>query len=178
MLKHTISELKEALLCLQAGQVTLAYPFEPHPVESTFRGLPILDVANCIGCGACVKVCPSRLIETKDDVQYRTLTFSLGRCTYCASCRDICPQKAIAMSTMFETATSSPSDLEIQIQLKLVQCKSCGSIVGTQRMIDLIKLKLEELDLHLEGTPWLDYCETCKRHSFLTVPMLSEEVCP
>ena len=37
MFKHTISELKEALVCLQAGQVTLAYPFQPHPAEGIPR---------------------------------------------------------------------------------------------------------------------------------------------
>ena len=73
MLKHLVSELKEAVLCLQAGQVTLGYPFQPHAPEGNFRGKVVVDTAQCIGCGACAAVCPTGAIEIEDRAGERVL---------------------------------------------------------------------------------------------------------
>ena len=165
MFKHTISELKEALVCLQAGQVTLGYPFQPHPPEGDFRGKPVVEGALCIGCGACAKACPPRLISLSDEDSYRRIHFELGRCTYCGSCRDVCPEKAIRMSEQFETATGSTSDLCIEIRLKTTSCRLCGAVVGTQREIHKIEGKLTEQQLTESAR--LDLCVPCKRKEAL-----------
>jgi hydrogenase-4 component H len=168
MFEHAISELKEALLCLRAGQVTLGYPFEPHPPEPGFRGLPHLDVEKCIGCGACANACPPRLITLHDGDGYRTLDFYLARCTYCARCRDVCPQEALTMSDQFETATPSLDDLHIVIKLKLIYCRECGAVVGTQRSVDKVLAEVpEQLGLPAEEMDWLDLCLDCKREKAL-----------
>lgn len=178
MFKHIISELKEALVCLQAGQVTLAYPFQPHPPGGEFRGKPVLDVDKCIGCGACANACPARLITLDDVNGYRTLHFELGRCTYCASCRDVCPQQALRMSPQFELSTSSLEDLQIYVQFKLVLCRSCGEAVGTQRSVNLVNDKLAASELHQDDRDYLDLCIACKRKLAIHTPSLNLEVVP
>lgn len=177
MFKHTISELKEALFCLRAGQVTLDYPFGPHPPEPNFRGKPGLDVEKCIGCGACANACPPRLITLHDEDGYRTLDFNLARCTYCARCRDVCPQEALTMTDEFETATPSPDDLRITFKLKLVRCRECGAVVATQRSVNKVLAEVpEQMGLAAEAMDWLDLCLQCKREKALQNAVLATEV--
>ncbi len=56
--------------------------------------LPLIDRDRCIGCRACVEVCPTNALT-----QYHNkaeLTFP-QQCTYCTACQDICPKNAIAL---------------------------------------------------------------------------------
>lgn len=164
MLKHLVSELKEAVLCLQAGQVTLGYPFQPHAPEGNFRGKVVVDTAQCIGCGACATACPARLITIRDMAAYRIVDLELRRCTFCAQCRDVCPQKAITLSSQFETASTSMDDLQITLQLKLVRCRECGAPIGTQRATNRIVGELtDKIGIAPERIDWLDLCVACKR---------------
>ncbi len=178
MLKHTISELKEALICLEAGQVTLAYPFVPHPPEENFRGKPVLNTRKCMSCGACANARPSRLIAIRDQGLVRTLSFDLGRCTYCGNCRDACPQEAITLSTQFELSTTATEDLCIQAEFKLVNCRICGQPVGTERQIQVVREKLAASDIQLPNLAYLELCPTCRRREFIQDPTLRLEVRP
>jgi hydrogenase-4 component H len=177
MLKHAVSELKEALLCLRAGQVTLGYPFEPHPPQPGFRGLPRLDMEKCIGCGACANACPSRSIVLIEEENYRTIDFNLARCTYCAQCRDACPEQAVTLSDLFETATACLDDLRITIQLVVVRCRDCGEVVGTRREVDKVLAEVSApMGLKPEEVEWKDLCINCKRGHALQEAALTVEV--
>ena len=57
-----LSKIKEAVLCLKAGCVTLPYPARAEPVPKTFRGRPVFDANKCIGCAGCANNCPAREI--------------------------------------------------------------------------------------------------------------------
>ncbi len=176
MLKHTISELKEALICLEAGQVTLAYPFVPHPPDENFRGKPVLNTRKCMSCGACANACPAQLISIQDEADIRTLSFELRRCTYCGNCRDACPQEAITLSPQFELSTLTPDELAIHAEFKLITCRNCGQPVGTQRQLELVREKLLASEMQLPDLSYLQLCRSCKREAFIHNPALLQEV--
>jgi hydrogenase-4 component H len=177
MFKHLVSELREVSVCLQAGQVTLGYPFQPHPPEANFRGKVVMDSSLCIGCGACAMACPPRLISVQDTEAYRHIDLALRRCTYCARCRDVCPAQAITLSPEFETATTVIDDMTISLQLKLVRCRQCGAVVGTQRALNKVAATLSGNDHLLSGSiGWLELCIDCRRKEALNTQALAVEV--
>lgn len=122
-----LSKLREAWICLKAGQVTLSYPFEPHDPAPGFRGKITVDPDLCFGCGGCANVCPAGVIEIQDlDQHTRALTFRWSRCTYCGRCADVCPEQAIAMSPLYETATDRPEDMVLRLEVFMGPCGRCG----------------------------------------------------
>lgn len=131
-----ISKIKEAIICLGAGRVTLPYPFEPAPPKEGFRGLPSVDITKCTACGGCSSVCPSQLVEMVDEEDRTTITRYFERCIYCARCADICPEDAITMTDQFETATDDKIDLHIIHHIYMATCSRCGRCFSTQTPLD------------------------------------------
>ena len=79
-----LSKLKEAVICLRAGRVTLPYPAQARPVPEKFRGRPIFDAAKCIGCAGCANNCPAREILVVDVCQeIRILKNGVHIASYC-----------------------------------------------------------------------------------------------
>jgi len=66
----------------------------PEPPEG-FRGKIIYEPEKCIGCGLCVRFCPSTTIKMKPD---RKITLHLTECCYCGTCEEICPGKCIHLT--------------------------------------------------------------------------------
>ncbi len=131
-----LSKIKEAVICLRAGRVTLPYPAEPAPPEEGFRGLPSVDIAKCIACGGCSSVCPCGLIEVVDEPDRTTITRLYERCVYCGRCADICPEEAITMTGRFETATDDKRDLHVVHHIYMATCSRCGRCYSTQTPFD------------------------------------------
>jgi hydrogenase-4 component H len=122
-----LSKLREALICLKAGRVTLAYPFAPQEPKPRFRGKITVDPDLCFGCGGCVNVCPAGVIVATDREQLvRVLEFFWRRCTYCGKCEEVCPEHAIHMSQQFETATDSGQDMYMRLEVFMGTCQRCG----------------------------------------------------
>ncbi|MFH1132035.1 MAG: 4Fe-4S dicluster domain-containing protein [Pseudomonadota bacterium] len=122
-----LSKLREAVICLKAGQVTLPYPFEPHEPDPGFRGKVTVDPDKCIGCGGCANVCPSNVIVIDDTNEFtRVLEFWWRRCTYCARCQEVCPEQAVSLTQEFETATNDPQDMYIRLEVFMGPCQRCG----------------------------------------------------
>jgi len=108
-----LSKLRETILCLKAGRVTLSYPANPRPVPERFRGRPIFNGDKCVGCAGCANNCPAREILITDTCQEMRIVKYVGRrCTYCVRCADLCPEKAITMSKEYENASEKAHDIE------------------------------------------------------------------
>ena len=168
MLRHILSEVKEALICLRAGRVTLKYPFEPAPAPPDYRGKPVLDMEKCTGCGACANACSSRLIAITEEETHRLIDYQLERCIHCGRCEEVCPDDAVKLSPEFELATASKDDLHIRARFLLQRCEGCGEVVGTKRqvtkLLEQIPEKIEGLDA--EAMSWLTLCTSCRRKKF------------
>lgn len=57
-----------------------------------------VDGAVCIGCGACVNVCPVNIIKMKDaegDMKSAVNDEDQDKCTKCMTCVNTCPVQAI-----------------------------------------------------------------------------------
>ncbi|MCJ7487942.1 MAG: 4Fe-4S binding protein [Candidatus Aminicenantes bacterium] len=146
------SKVKQILLVLKPGVVTLKYPFAPRPVAKDFRGQPAWDHHKCVGCGGCAAHCPARTIMVRDICQeLRVMVYDGARCTYCGRCADVCPEDAITMTEQFELATGDRDDVTVTMELFMLTCQRCGRCYNmeTTNMIDKMGLKGFRYD-HLE----------------------------
>ena len=64
-----IREVKEALVSLFIPAYTSKFPGVPHVPFENFRGKPVVDDKNCVGCETCANVCPPQAITFIDDRQ-------------------------------------------------------------------------------------------------------------
>lgn len=95
--------VKIGLRQLIEGPYTNLFPKTPPvPVPKEFRGKPRYDREKCIGCGACVKVCPSGAVQLVEDLKAedpkkkRKVEFYMGLCIFCYFCMEACPVDAIS----------------------------------------------------------------------------------
>jgi hydrogenase-4 component H len=164
-----LSKLKETVICLKAGRVTLPYPFQPSPVPANFRGRPIFDAAKCIGCAGCANNCPSREILIIDPCQeIRILQYLGRRCTFCGRCADVCPEKAITMSSEFETATHNIGNLRQRLELFMSTCQRCGRCFKETSPLEQLKLKGYRFD-DVQNERWIN-----RSQSFLNQPEVDD----
>jgi hydrogenase-4 component H len=138
------SKIKQVLMVLKPGVVTLNYPFEPHPVAKDFRGQPSWDHHKCVGCGGCAAHCPARTIMIRDVCQdLRIMLYDGSRCTYCGRCADVCPEDAITMTEQYELATNDKNDITVNMELFMLTCQRCGRCYNmeTTNMIDKMGMR-------------------------------------
>ena len=105
-----LRELKEAVIAVFSPRFTTRFPAEPCVVPEKYRGKPEFDLDTCIGCGACVSVCPSSVCLTQeDDVDadppVRRITLNYYTCIFCGNCSDNCTtEKGINLSNEWDLA--------------------------------------------------------------------------
>jgi uncharacterized protein (DUF362 family)/NAD-dependent dihydropyrimidine dehydrogenase PreA subunit len=67
----------------------------PRPVTNMLKKLvlfrPKVNHNNCIRCGACIEVCPKKVIKMKNN----RIVIDYSGCIYCFCCQESCPNAAI-----------------------------------------------------------------------------------
>ena len=112
-----------------------------------FRGRPEFHEQDCIGCGACVQVCPSGALSMRDVGDKRILEVRWDICIFCGQCQANCPtEKGIMLSQEFDFATTEKrQDLKQEIDKELVTCCGCGQIIAPYDQILWVAKKLGPL---------------------------------
>lgn len=59
--------------------------------------MPINNISGCIGCGTCIKTCPTDVIR-KDQATKKALIAYPADCQICHLCKMYCPTDAITIS--------------------------------------------------------------------------------
>lgn len=146
-----LRELREAVRALVKGPYTSKFPFQPHKPPERFRGKTEYHENECIGCTACVQVCPARALEFEDKVDSikarRVLTVHWDLCIFCGQCQTNCPtQKGIMLSNEFDIATTGErQELEQKIEKELVLCDCCREVIACRDQILWVAKKIGPL---------------------------------
>lgn len=146
-----LRELKEAIRALIKGPYTSKFPRKPHVPYEAFRGRPEFHESDCIGCAACVNVCPTNALSFEDKIApgsvRRVLNHKVDLCIFCGHCQTNCPtEKGIVLSREFDLATTEKrEDLQQTIEKEFVVCDCCGEPVAPRDQISWVAAKLGPL---------------------------------
>jgi len=101
---------------------TILYPWEKQILPDVFRGRPGLVFDKCIGCGICMRLCPTRCIdmvevddlkceEGKEPAKVKRPRVNVGRCMMCGYCAEYCPTKSMVVTPEFELASFTREEM-------------------------------------------------------------------
>jgi hydrogenase-4 component H len=146
MIYPKIREIKEALISLFTPAYTTRFPDEPHIPFEKFRGKPVVDDANCVGCETCANVCPSHAITFRDDPvkKIRIIERNYGLCIFCGQCEEHCiTRKGVKLSDRIYDLATFDRSLLVETQSKeLLICKSCKSVITTKQHFEFLHERL------------------------------------
>ena len=145
-----LRELKEAITVLLSPRFTTKFPAEPCQVPENYRGKPEFDDDYCIGCGACVNVCPTEALTQIDDLEstppMRKIISRYDTCIFCGNCQDGCTtEKGIRLTDQWDLATLDRQETITNHEYELQLCEKCGAVVGTKKHLVWLNKKLGPL---------------------------------
>ena len=146
-----LRELKEAVTAVFSPRFTTRFPYKPCVVPEKYRGKPEFDLDTCIGCGACVNVCPSSVCLTMaDDLDadppVRRITLNYYTCIFCGNCSDNCTTKTgIELSNEWDLAGLDRDAMSETHEFELQLCEKCGALIGTKKHLVWLYEKLGPL---------------------------------
>lgn len=145
-----LRELKEAVTAVFSPRFTTKFPAEPCVVPERYRGKPEFDTDYCIGCGACVNVCPTRALTMVDDTESktpkRTIIQQTDACIFCGNCSENCTtEKGIKLSQKWDMANMDRETMKETFEFELQMCEKCGAVIGTKKHLVWLYEKLGPL---------------------------------
>jgi formate hydrogenlyase subunit 6/NADH:ubiquinone oxidoreductase subunit I len=145
-----LRELKEAVTAVLSPRFTTRFPAEPCAVPERYRGKPEFDSATCVGCGACVNVCPTSALTMVDELDgdppVRRITLRYDTCIFCGNCSDSCTtQTGIRLSRQWELAGLDRQSMSETHEHELQRCERCGTGIGTRRHLAWLAARLGPL---------------------------------
>jgi hydrogenase-4 component H len=143
-------ELKEAVTAVVSPRFTTRFPAEPCEVPDRYRGKPEFDLDACVGCGACVNVCPTKALtqvdEVNGDAPVRKIKLRYDTCIFCGNCEDGCTtEKGIALSNQWDLAGLDREAMAETHEYELQLCEKCGATIGTKKHLVWLYEKLGPL---------------------------------
>ncbi|HUW18339.1 MAG TPA: 4Fe-4S dicluster domain-containing protein [Sedimentisphaerales bacterium] len=145
-----LRELKEAVTAVFSPRFTTRFPAEPCVVPEKYRGKPEFDLDNCIGCGACVNVCPTEALTQSDDLEahppVRRIKLRYDTCIFCGNCADNCTtKKGIKLSNKWDLAGLDRESMAETHDFELQMCEKCGALIGAKKHLIWLYEKLGPL---------------------------------
>lgn len=83
------------------GPVTTKYPAVPAKYPERTRGHIQISIDDCIGCGMCVRSCPTGCLSV--DKKAGTWTINRFDCIACGACAQKCPKKCLEVVPGYQT---------------------------------------------------------------------------
>lgn len=146
----------------KTGTVTVLYPRAKPLVTESFRGAIRIDPAKCVGCGACVRVCPPKALTLTVEGEVATLRYFVGRCIFCGMCADVCPERAITVTKEFELASRELYDLFTDVEHTVRRCARCSKPFTTVKLFNKVGTEIPEVPPDV-----LELCPECRRRETL-----------
>jgi formate hydrogenlyase subunit 6/NADH:ubiquinone oxidoreductase subunit I len=143
-----LRELGEAIRSLFSAPYTTKYPFKPSIPAPRFRGTILFEEKECIGCGACVEVCPAKARALEDDLEKRVrhVAYFKDMCIYCGQCVAYCTTKnGIHHTVDYDLSYIDKSKYRDAIDKELVFCEECGEVITTRDHLIWIAERIGEL---------------------------------
>jgi len=141
-----LRELKEAVISLVSPAYTSKFPAVPHVPFEKFRGKPVVDDENCVGCETCANVCPPLAVTFTDDKEkaVRTMKRDYGKCIFCGQCEEHCiTRKGVKLSDKIYDIAVFEREKNIEYQEKeLLICENCHAVITTKEHLHFMHRKL------------------------------------
>lgn len=121
------------------------------------RGIPVINVEKCFGCGACKHICPVDAINLITEHDKLKISIFYGRCIRCGRCSDVCPNKAIEITEKYMIITNRKEDLYYIVEIPIQKCLMCNQIYSTNKQIEYVINKLSQY-----VSNYINICSKCR----------------
>ena len=109
--KYAPKNVTALLQKVQKGEASINPPI---PQSQAFRGKIVYDRDACIGCKMCIRVCPAKCIEFKEEE--KKIKIYAAQCISCAQCVEICPVDCLKAGNEFLLAHTDRLDPSLIVE--------------------------------------------------------------
>ncbi len=127
---NAVSVMDNQYFAVSEGLVTLQYPHEKLPVPDAGRYQLHNEMADCIVCDKCAKICPVNCIDiepikateqigtTSDGSPIRLYAakfdIDMAKCCFCGLCTTVCPTECLTMTPLYDVSTYSLEEMNFK----------------------------------------------------------------